>query len=158
MTEVGLVFIVFFLGGSWFEVFFIRWRKILSFLIYQGWKKTPSKQMNPSGSAGEESVCRARDTGHVGSTPGLGRSPGGGNGNHPGILTWKIPWTEEPDGLQFKGLQRVRYSWALNWNLTNKPEKPNEGGCSVLASDFLPVLRCLWDLLPVDILTWFFPS
>ena len=23
------------------------------------------------------------------------------------ILAWKIPWTEEPRGLQFMGLQRV---------------------------------------------------
>ena len=26
---------------------------------------------------------------------------------HPGILAWKIPWTEEPGGLQSTGLQRV---------------------------------------------------
>ena len=26
------------------------------------------------------------------------------------ILAWEIPWTEEPGGLQFMGLQRVRYS------------------------------------------------
>ena len=31
----------------------------------------------PCGSAGKESACNARD---LGSTPGLGRSPGGGNG------------------------------------------------------------------------------
>ena len=24
------------------------------------------------------------------------------------ILAWRIPWTEEPDGLQSMGLQRVR--------------------------------------------------
>ena len=24
---------------------------------------------------------------------------------HPSILAWKIPWTEEPDGLQSLGLQ-----------------------------------------------------
>ena len=27
----------------------------------------------------------------------------------PNILAWKIPWTEEPGGLQFTGLQRVRH-------------------------------------------------
>ena len=27
--------------------------------------------------------------------------------NHSSILAWEIPWTEEPDGLQFIGLQRV---------------------------------------------------
>ena len=26
---------------------------------------------------------------------------------HSGILAWRIPWTEEPDGLQSVGLQRV---------------------------------------------------
>ena len=26
------------------------------------------------------------------------------------ILTWKIPWTEEPGGLQSMGLQRVRHA------------------------------------------------
>ena len=26
---------------------------------------------------------------------------------HSGILAWRIPWTEEPDGLQSSGLQRV---------------------------------------------------
>ena len=27
---------------------------------------------------------------------------------HSSILAWRIPWTEEPGGLQSKGLQRVR--------------------------------------------------
>ena len=27
---------------------------------------------------------------------------------HCSILAWKIPWTEEPDGLQSTGSQRVR--------------------------------------------------
>ena len=32
---------------------------------------------------------------------------------HFSILAWKIPYTEEPDGLQPKGLQRVRYGWMI---------------------------------------------
>jgi len=27
----------------------------------------------------------------------------------PSILAWRIPWTEEPGGLQSMGLQRVRH-------------------------------------------------
>ena len=27
---------------------------------------------------------------------------------HSSVLAWEISWTEEPDGLQFMGLQRVR--------------------------------------------------
>ena len=27
------------------------------------------------------------------------------------IFAWEVPWTEEPDGLQFIGLQRVKHDW-----------------------------------------------
>ena len=30
-----------------------------------------------------------------------------GMATHPGILAWRIPWTEEPCGLQSAGSQRV---------------------------------------------------
>ena len=30
------------------------------------------------------------------------------------ILAWRIPWTEEPGGLQFIDLQRVRQDWVSN--------------------------------------------
>ena len=30
------------------------------------------------------------------------------------ILVWRIPWTEEPGGLQFTGLQRVGHSKQLS--------------------------------------------
>ena len=33
---------------------------------------------------------------------------------HSGILAWRIPWREEPDGLQFIGSQRVRQEWMTN--------------------------------------------
>ena len=35
---------------------------------------------------------------------------------HSSILTWRIPWTEEPDGLQSMGSQRVRHGWACTQN------------------------------------------
>ena len=35
----------------------------------------------PDDSAGKESACSAGDTGDLGSIPGLGRCPGGGNGD-----------------------------------------------------------------------------
>ena len=28
---------------------------------------------------------------------------------HPSVLAWRIPWTEEPGGLQSMGSQRVRH-------------------------------------------------
>ena len=33
---------------------------------------------------------------------------------HSSILSWRIPWTEEPGGFQCMGLQRVRHNWATN--------------------------------------------
>ena len=58
----------------------------------------------PGGADGKETDCSAGDPGSV---PGLTRSPGGGNGNRFSILSWRIPWTEEPGELQSIGLQRV---------------------------------------------------
>ena len=54
------------------------------------------------GSDGKESACNAGD---LGSIPGLGRSPGEGMATHFSIVAWRIPWTEEPGGLQSMGLQ-----------------------------------------------------
>ena len=33
---------------------------------------------------------------------------------HSSILAWRIPWTEEPGGLQSTVLQRVRHDWATS--------------------------------------------
>ena len=32
-----------------------------------------------------------------------------GMATHSGFLAWRIPWTEEPGGLQLMGLKRVRH-------------------------------------------------
>ena len=32
-----------------------------------------------------------------------------GNALRRSIVTWKIPWTEEPGGLQSRGSQRIRH-------------------------------------------------
>ena len=37
-----------------------------------------------------------------------------GMATHASILAWRIPWTEDPGGLQSKGLQRVGHDWATN--------------------------------------------
>ena len=35
-----------------------------------------------------------------------------GLATHSSVLAWRIPWTEEPGGLQSMGLQRVGHNWA----------------------------------------------
>ena len=37
---------------------------------------------------------------------------------HSHILAWKIPWMEEPGGLQSMGSQRVAHDWATSFSLT----------------------------------------
>jgi len=43
-------------------------------------------------------------------SPGLGRSPGEGNGNPLQDYWLEIPWTEEPSRLQSTGSQRVGHN------------------------------------------------
>ena len=37
---------------------------------------------------------------------------------HSSTLAWKIPWIEEPGGLQSMGLQRVGHDWAISLTIT----------------------------------------
>ena len=50
--------------------------------------------------------ANAVDTADMDSVPWSGRCPGEGNGNPFQYSCWEIPWTEEPGGLQFMGLQK----------------------------------------------------
>ena len=59
---------------------------------------------SPGGSGSEVSACNAGDLGLI---PGLGRSPGEGNGTRSSILAWRILWMEEPGRLRFMRVERV---------------------------------------------------
>ena len=65
----------------------------------------------PGGLDGKPSVYNVGD---LGSIPGSGRSPEKGMAAHSSILAWRIPWTEEPGGLQSMGLQRVGHGRVAN--------------------------------------------
>ena len=56
---------------------------------------------NPPASAGD-----ARD---AGSTLGQEDPLEEGMATHSSILAWRIPWTEEPGGLQSMGSQRLKH-------------------------------------------------
>ena len=57
------------------------------------------------GSVVKNLPASAGDAGDVGLIPGSGRCPGEGNGKPSSTLAWRIPWTEEPGGLQTVGPQ-----------------------------------------------------
>ena len=60
------------------------------------------------GLPGKESTYNAGDPVSI---PGSRRSPGEGMATHSSILAWRIPWIEEPGGLQSMGWQRVGHNW-----------------------------------------------
>ena len=61
--------------------------------------------MGFSGGSGVKDL--SANAGHACSILGLGRSLDEEMAPHSSILTWRIPWTEEPGGLQSIELQRV---------------------------------------------------
>ena len=67
----------------------------------------------PGGSDGKESANNVGDPGLI---SGLGRSLEKEMATHSSILAWRIPWTEEPGGLQSMGSQRVKpFFETQNW-------------------------------------------
>ena len=92
----------------------------VTFEFFQGFKRVRTKPQCfsasfPGGVVVKNPPTIAGDAEDSGLIPGLGRSPGGGNGNslrYPHLenpLAWR---TEEPGGRQSMGLQRVRHNWA----------------------------------------------
>ena len=61
----------------------------------------------PGRSVGKESACNAGDqVQSLGQKDPLEK----GMATHSSILAWRIPWTDEPGGLQSMGSQRVGYN------------------------------------------------
>ena len=54
-------------------------------------------------------TANAGDISDSGSIPGLGRSPGGGNGTPLHYFAWRIPGLWKPVGLPSMGSHRVRH-------------------------------------------------
>ena len=64
-------------------------------------------KFTPGGSVGKESACNVGDAEDPGSIPEWEDPLVMGMATYSSILAWRIPWTEEPGGLQSIGLQRV---------------------------------------------------
>ena len=61
----------------------------------------------PGGTVVESPPASVGDAGEASLIPEPGRSPGEEMTAHSSILTWKIPWTEEPDRLRSKELDVI---------------------------------------------------
>ena len=75
---------------------------------------TPKYRASQVAPVVRNSPANAGDIKEAGSIPRSEISSGGGMANHSSILAWRIPWTEEPGGLQSTGSQRIRHDWATN--------------------------------------------
>ena len=83
--------------GSWDEYLKALKDSLLKNRNALGFRNFPVvKKKNPSANAGD-----------AGSILGLRRSLEMEMAIHPSILSWRIPWTEEPGGLESMGSQRV---------------------------------------------------
>ena len=76
----------------------------------------------PDGSDSKESAWNAGDPGSI---------PGS---THSSILTWEIPWTEKPGGLQSMGSQRVRHDCATNTSFLEALSCPQTSTITVFST------------------------
>ena len=56
---------------------------------------------------------------------------------HSSTPAWKIPWTEEPGGLQTMGSQRVVHDWATNTHSLHETISYKVGFISVASDLFI---------------------
>ena len=70
---------------------------------------------SPGGSGGEESTCNGG-----GGVQSLGWEDllEKWKATLSSILAWRVPWTEEPSGLWFRGSQRIGHDWVTFSSLT----------------------------------------
>ena len=73
----------------------------------------------PDGSAGKASACDAEDTGDRVWSLGQEDPLEEGMATQSYIIAWKIPWTEEPGGLQSVGSQS--WTWLSDWAGAQEP-------------------------------------
>ena len=88
-------------------------------------------QSFPRGSSGEAPTCQCRRCETQFQSLGQEDPLEEEMTTHFSILAWRIPWTEEPGGLQSMGSQRVGHDWAteLNWTELNLIDLYNSDEC-----------------------------
>ena len=97
------------------HVSWTRWKTFLfihEILLKEGAAPNSDTHCAVAGTSGKAPPANAGDIRHVGSIPGLGRSPGGGHGNPLQYSCLKNPMDRGAWGLQFVGLQRVNMTEA----------------------------------------------
>ena len=74
------------------------------------WATKEAQRGFPGGASDKEPACQSRRHKRCGFDPWVGKIPW--RRAFSSILSWRIPRTEEPGGLQSVGLQRVGHDWS----------------------------------------------
>ena len=74
---------------------------------------------------------------------------------HSSTLAWRIPWAEEPGGLQFMGSQRVRHSWMTNTHFPKSILGTYWPGELIFQYHIFLPFHTLHGVLAAGILEWF---
>ena len=68
---------------------------------------------------------------------------------HSSILAWRIPWTEEPGGLQFMGREESGTTEQVTFHFSSLKKIPLDSGITRYQKEFffffLALLYSLWD-------------
>ena len=80
-------------------------------------------------SVNKETACNAGDAGDMSLIPGSGRSLEEGMATHFRIFAWRIPWTEEPGGLQSIGRKELDMTKATECSTVLRWAKYLQCGC-----------------------------
>ena len=87
------------------------WRDIILYIHTSVYHHYIHTDRLPRGSDGKGSACNVGDPGSI---PVCWRTLEKGISTHSSFPAWRIPWAEEPGGLQSIGLQTVRHDRAAN--------------------------------------------
>ena len=86
----------------------LQYCKVISLQLIKINEKQTNKQANKQ----KEPVCQCRRHKRHGFDSWVGKIPWRGYATHSSTVAWRIPWIEEPGGLQCIKLQRVKHSWS----------------------------------------------
>ena len=90
----------------------------------------PSPRSFPDGAGGKEPACHSRRHKRRRFNPWVGKIPlEEGMATHSNILAWRIPWTEEPGGIQFMGSQRFGHDSGSSHHPSFGPNSSPKVGC-----------------------------
>ena len=128
--------------GTVFKNKCIHWKTIIQLTPFS-WESIGDASVFPDGASGKELTCQCRSPKSRRFNPWW-ETLEEEMATHSSILAWRIPWTEEPGGLQSMGSQRVGHDWS---GLAHTDTQEMHLGLACLAESYL------WPLWSITVVT-----